>query len=166
MKRRFPRTIWYGLLLVLAAPLLYGLVLIRFPVTRDVPWMPLLMIAAGLTLLVRGMRRARRDPATYRGRVLAPIALAAAVVIGGLFTFAILIGTRQIPASAGAPRVGQPAPGFTLPDQDGRPVSLAQLIAPGQDGAGGGAAPGSGNAFDGGRGKPGGTLLVFYRGYW
>jgi hypothetical protein len=132
-------------------------VLIRFPVTRDVPWTPLLMIAGGLTLLVQGTRRAWRDSTTYRGKVLAPIALAAATVIGGLFTFAILIGTRQIPASAGAPRVGQPAPEFTLTDQDGQPVSLAQLIAP-QD-AGGGAASGGG-------GKPGGALLVFYRGYW
>src|SRR5262245_25078532 len=130
MKRRFPRSIGYGLLLVLAAPFLYGLVLIRFALTRDVPWIPLLMIAAGLWLLIDGLRHAWRETATHRGRILAPVALGLAVVVGGLFTFAILIGTRMIPASAGAPRVGQPAPEFTLPDQDGRPVSLAQLIAP------------------------------------
>jgi hypothetical protein len=162
MKRRFPRSIWLGLLLVLAAPVLYGTVFIRFAATRDIPWTPLLMIAAGLTLLAQGMRHARRDPAAYRGKVLAPIALAAAVVVGGLFTFAIVFAARMIPASANAPRVGQPAPEFTLPDQDGQPVSLAQLIAPPAAGTGALA----GDPGRGGAGQPGGALLVFYRGTW
>src|SRR5262249_39020347 len=129
MKRRFPRSLWYGLLLVVAAPVLYGTVLIRFAATRDFPWVPLVMIAGGLWLLVHGMRHARREPQTYRGRVAGPVALAAALVIGGGFAVGITIGARQIPASANAPRIGQAAPTFTLPDQDGQPVSLAQLVA-------------------------------------
>ena len=161
MKRRYPRSIWLGLLLVLGAPVLYGTVFIRYAFTRDVPWTPLLMIAAGLALLVRGTRDARREPARYRGKVLAPFALSAGVIIGGLFAFAILFAVRQLPASAGAPRVGQPAPEFTLPDQDGQPVTLAQLIAPSSGGATGGGAP-AGAAGE----APGGALLVFYRGYW
>lgn len=144
MKRRIPRAMWLGLLLVLAAPVLYGTVFIRFAATRDIPWAPLLMIAGGLTLLVHGMLHARREPATYRGKVLAPAVLAAAVLIGGVFTFAIVVAARMVPASANAPHAGQPAPEFTLPDQDGQPVSLAELTAT--------------------RGK--GALLVFYRGYW
>ena len=55
----------------------------------------------------------------------------------------------QLPISTGAPYVGQKAPAFTLPDQHGRPVSLAGLLKP---------APGAK--------KSGGLVLIFYRGYW
>jgi hypothetical protein len=144
MKRRFPRSLWIGLLLVVAAPVLYGTVFVRFPITRDVPWAMLLMFAAGLALLVHAMRHAYRDSATYRGRVAAPVVLAIGVALTGFFSYAVIVGTRDIPSSAGAPRVGDRAPDFTLPDQDGRPVSLAELLAP----------------------APGGVVLVFYRGYW
>ena len=56
----------------------------------------------------------------------------------------------QLPLSTGAPYVGQKAPGFTLPDQHGKPVSLAGLLKPAA----------------GAKGKPGGLILIFYRGYW
>jgi peroxiredoxin len=45
--------------------------------------------------------------------------------------------------------VGQKAPSFTLPDQHGKPVSLADLLKPAA-----------------GAGKSGGLVLIFYRGYW
>ena len=56
----------------------------------------------------------------------------------------------QLPLSTGAPYVGQKAPSFTLPDQHGKPVSLADLLKPAA----------------GGRRKSGGLVLIFYRGYW
>ena len=54
----------------------------------------------------------------------------------------------QLPISTGAPYVGQKAPGFTLPDQQGRMVSLSSLLKP------------TGNE------KVKGLVLIFYRGYW
>ena len=149
-KRRFPRTLWLGLFLVLAAPVLFMLVFIRFPVTRDVPWATLLMFGLGIGLLAHAMGQAYRGSATCRGKVITPIALTIAVVLGGFFSYVTLVGTRDLPVSGGAPRAGQRAPDFTLPDQDGRPVSLADLLAPGQWDAG----------------QRGGVVLVFFRGHW
>jgi peroxiredoxin len=61
------------------------------------------------------------------------------------FTFGTLVVTRMLPASHGAPAVGQKAPEFTLPDTNHQSVALSQLLA----------APGSK-----------GVVLIFYRGYW
>ncbi|HET7287403.1 MAG TPA: hypothetical protein VFI71_08035, partial [Pyrinomonadaceae bacterium] len=71
------------------------------------------------------------------------------VVIIGLFVFTIFVGGRWLPASKGAPQVGQRAPEFTLPDANGKQVSLNELLT----------SPINGTA-------PKGVLLVFYRGYW
>lgn len=150
LKRRFPRTLWYGLAVVLAAPILYLSVFISYPATRDVPWPTLLMFAAGLLLVGHGLRHAYRGPAVYRGKVAAPIALVFGAALGGFFTWTLLVQARQVPDSLGAPRPGQMAPDFTLPDQDGQPVSLAQLLQAAPDAAR----------------RANGVVLVFYRGYW
>ena len=65
------------------------------------------------------------------------------------FIFAIFIAGRWMPASTGAPHVGQKVPEFTLPDVNGRQVSLNQLLSDPIDGK-----------------APKGVLLVFYRGWW
>jgi len=72
-----------------------------------------------------------------------------ALLIFILFGF-LNLGYSQLPLSTGAPYVGQKAPSFTLPDQHGKPVSLADLLKPAA----------------GARGKSGGLVLIFYRGYW
>jgi hypothetical protein len=70
--------------------------------------------------------------------------LACALSIFGFFS------ARKLPASAGAPQVGQKAPDFTLTDTTGKQVSLSQILAePMPNGA-----------------APKAALLVFYRGYW
>src|SRR5262245_24016970 len=149
-KRRFPRSLWIGLLLVLAAPFLFMLVFIRFPVTRDVPWATLLMFGLGIGMLAHALRQAYRDSTTYRGKVMATIAFVFGVGLAGFFAYGTLVGTRHLPASSGAPRAGQRAPEFTLPDQDGRSVTLAELLTPAARGGG----------------APGGIVLVFFRGHW
>jgi cytochrome oxidase Cu insertion factor (SCO1/SenC/PrrC family) len=77
--------------------------------------------------------------------VRAPLALLSFII----FSF-LASSYSQLPLSTGAPYVGQKAPGFTLPDQHGKPVSLADLLKPAA----------------GARGKSGGLVLIFYRGYW
>src|SRR5688500_1532680 len=128
MKRHANWNLWLGFLLVLAGFLTFIPVFAQFPATRDFPWVTLLIFAAGLGLLALGLVRAYRDRDRYRGRVVGPILAVLSVLIVGLFVFGVFVAARDLPASAAAPRVGQRAPDFTLPDQDGKPVTLAQLI--------------------------------------
>ncbi|HET9363530.1 MAG TPA: hypothetical protein VFP71_00945, partial [Candidatus Angelobacter sp.] len=86
-----------------------------------------------------------------------------ALLICGLGIF-IWVHARELPASSGAPHVGQKAPDFTLSDSNGNKVSLAQLLAPVQstDQAGNAGAPNSPAANSSQKA----VLLIFYRGYW
>jgi hypothetical protein len=133
-----------GFLVCLVGFLSYFFVFTLFPVTRDVPWANWLLFAVGLALLVAGIARAFRQPETYRGRVLGPILGVLSLAIVGFFLFATLVASRQLPSAANAPKVGEKAPDFTLPDSQGRPVALHDLVGPQ---------------------KPW-VLLIFYRGYW
>ena len=150
MKRRWNALLWSGLLLVLAAPVSYLFFFVRFPATRDIPWAPLPILGAGLASVAIGLRRAFREPGLYRGRVAGPILMVVGVAVCGLFVFGMFIQARRLPASSGAPRVGQAAPDFTLPDQDGHEVTLSKIL-----GTEAGAAA-----------VPRAVLLIFYRGYW
>lgn len=127
----------------------YPLLFSRYPATRDVPWVNWLLFALGLGLAGAGIVRAYRSPERYRGRVLGPILGVLSLAILGLFLFMTLSYARQLPVSAGAPKVGGKAPDFTLPDSQGRPVRLYSLL-----GSPNGGAPGSW------------VILIFYRGYW
>lgn len=121
----------------------------RFPATRDVPWASWLLFVLGFALLGMGLARAFRQREIYRGRVLGPIFGVLSLTFLGLFLFMTLVMARQLPASTGAPQIGEKAPDFTLPDTQNRPVQLANLLAPQAGGS-----PGSW------------VLLIFYRGYW
>jgi hypothetical protein len=123
----------------------------RFPATRDVPWVNFLLFGTGLALLFVGLRRAFVQPQQYRGKIAGPILGTLSIVIVALFCFVVFYQTRQLPASTGAPKVGEKAPEFVLPDTSNKPVSLSSLLStPSVDS----------QTF------PKGVVLVFYRGYW
>src|SRR5207245_11784324 len=103
-------SLWAGFAVSVAAFVAHPALFVRFPVTRDFPWASLLMFAAGLGLLARGLRRAYREPQIYRGKIFGPVLMTLGVALAGLFCFVFFDLARQIPASTGAPRVGQPAP--------------------------------------------------------
>jgi hypothetical protein len=126
-------------------------VLARFPATRDVPWVNLLFLGTGLALLFVGLRRAFGQPQQYRGKITGTILGALSVLIVALFCFVVFYQTRQLPASTGAPKVGEKAPEFVLPDTNNQPVSLASLLS---------------TPLVNSQTPPKGVVLVFYRGYW
>ena len=133
--RKFNWPAWAGFFLSLIAFLSYFFVFVAFPVTRDFPWANLVLFAIAAALLVFGIRRgfsAERSRPT-RSRIAASILTTLSVAVFGLFIFVDVIMATWLPASHGAPQVGQQAPDFTLADTNGKPVSLAELRFPRRD---------------------------------
>jgi len=129
-----------GFAVCAAALFSYPMFFAKFPVTRDVPWVNWLLFTLGLAMAGVGLRRAFRRPERYRGRVASPIFAVLSVAALAFFIFMTEVWPRQLPASAGAPHVGEKAPDFTLADASGGSVRLSDLGA--------------------------WSLLIFYRGYW
>ena len=131
-----------GFLFVLAGFLSYTF-LAQFPITRDFPWANLVLFAVGGILLVLGLFRAFGKPQVYRGKIFGPILAILGIFMFGLFSYVFFYELRQVPPSTVAPRIGQEAPEFALSDQDGKDVSLRDLVS---------------------RSKA--VALIFYRGFW
>lgn len=161
MRRSWNPNIWLGLVIVFLGMLSYPLFFARFPGTRDFPWANLLIIALALLLLSRGVVRAFRQPDFYRGKIFGSILGVLAVLVVGFFLVEIFHGTKEISASHGAPKVGEIAPDFTLPDSRGNSVTLSAVLnSPFAPNGSASAAATTGPV------QTVGTLLIFYRGYW
>jgi hypothetical protein len=142
MKRKWNWPIWAGFIVAVGGLFSYEF-FAQFPMTRDFPWANLLLFGIGAGLLVVGLFRAFGRPQRYRGKVFGSVLTAIAVVFFAFFCYEIFYVLRQVPASSAAPRVGQKAPDFILPDQSGNPVGLGDLL--------------SGSTA---------VVLIFYRGFW
>jgi hypothetical protein len=129
--------------MTLAAALSYLPVFVPFPLTRDFPWVNLLLFAVAGWMLGTGLYRAYAHPERYRGRISGTILSLLSLAIFTFFCLGAFRFARQLPSPETALHVGQQAPEFTLTDSSGRPVSLAQL-----------------------RHGDHAVLLIFYRGYW
>ena len=152
MTRRWNISLGAGFLLVVIGLVSYIPVFALFPITRDFPWVNLMLMAAGAVLLGHGLKRAFKQPDLYRGKIFGSLMAALSLAGIGFFAFGLFYMAKQLPPASSAPRVGQQAPDFTLPDQNGQGVTLAQLLAAGPSGAAGA--------------KAAGALLIFYRGHW
>jgi len=120
-------------------------------------WANLVLFALAVALLTIGVRRAFASgrPHPTRSKIAGALLTTSSVAILAFFIFSVFIIARQLPASHGAPKVGQKAPDFTLSDTNGAPVSLAGLLE--STTANGGTPTAK---------TPRGVLLIFYRGYW
>ena len=142
MKRKWNWPIWVGFVVVVAGLFSYEF-FARFPITRDFPWANFLLFGIGIALLLVGLFRAFGRSQVYRGKIFGSIFITIAVLVVALFSYEIFYVLRQVPASVGAPRVGQKAPDFLLLDQNGKPVGLGDLLS-----------------------KSKGVVVIFYRGFW
>jgi hypothetical protein len=146
---RFNWQIWGGLLLSFMAVVSYPFVFVRWPLTRDVPWVSFLIFAGAGVLLIIGVRKAFAVGRRRSSKIAGAIAATFTLLFFGLFIFSFYVAARWLPPSHGAPQVGQKAPDFTLTDTNGKSVALSQLLTQPVDGK-----------------SPRGVLLIFYRGYW
>jgi hypothetical protein len=144
------RALWTGFLLTVLAVLANVLVfLVAVPGEPAILWLGLFLSIAGLALLLAGVKRAFAQPQIYRGKISGTILTVVSLLLFVLGAFGFY-HARDLPGSAGAPKVGQRVPEFSLVDKGGKPVSLSQLLSsPLANGA-----------------HPKAVLLVFYRGYW
>jgi peroxiredoxin len=124
-------SLWSGFVLSALAFLSYPFVFERWPLTRDFPWVNLLLFGLAGLLLVIGLRRAfAADRLRWPRITSALIATTTSIAIFGSFAMNVFVHARHLPASAHAPQVGERAPDFTLPDESGAQISLAALLAP------------------------------------
>jgi len=159
MKQSWNPRLWAGFLLAAMAVAAYPLVFIKYAITRDVPWATLVLLVPAIFLLTSGLARAFRRPEAYRGKIAGSIVATVTALLVSFFLFGVFYATRQIPASHGAPKAGDAAPDFTLPDSTGRSVTLSSLLT----------SPFVGNASTttgSASGPAAAVLLIFYRGYW
>lgn len=146
--RRFNWPLWTGFLLSVAAVFSYFAVFVWYPVTRDFPWANLLLFVVAGALLFMGVRRAFAGERRL-SKIVASIVTTLSVALIAFFLFGFFVAARWLPASKGAPQVGQKAPDFMLTDSSGKAVSLDELLS----------TPVNGTPTKG-------VLLIFYRGYW
>jgi hypothetical protein len=143
MKRSWNGFVWLGFGITLLAILSYFVVFLRFPVTRDIPWVTFVLFVPAVWLLVTGVNRAFGQPERYRGRVAGPILSTLSVTLIGLFGYFAFALTKDLPSANLALHAGQQAPDFTLTDASGKPVTLSEILR-----------------------KNRAAVLIFYRGYW
>ena len=141
--------IWTGFVLSLIAAFSYVLFTSNWEVTRDYAWPNLILFAIAVVLLVLGLRRAFKPDKSVVSKIFSSLAAAFGVLLFAGMIFLVFVAFRWLPASPGAPQVGQKAPDFTLTDTNNTPVSLAQLLSEPVNNQ-----------------PPKGSLLIFYRGYW
>jgi hypothetical protein len=147
MKKLWNWRLWIGLVVAVLA---LGVYVAMFFRTRDVLWVSLALFVISLSLLITRLRRAYGQRESYRGQVAGPILTVLSVLILALFGLVVHEIPKHFAEARNAPKVGQPAPGFTLVDTSGQTLSLAEALS---------SPLGPAHA-------PKAVLLVFYRGYW
>ena len=139
-----------GFLLSLFAMMSYPLIFAAWPATRDFPWVNVALFGISAGLVYAGVRRGFGSNKGWFSKIGASSLAVLSALVLFMFLLTVFITPTWLPEAAGAPKVGQRAPGFTLSDSRGSHVSLSELLlSPINTGAPSRA-----------------VVLIFYRGYW
>jgi hypothetical protein len=87
----------------------YFRVLARFPVTRNVLWVNILLFGAAALFLLTGLKRAFTEFGSIGGKFVSSVLALLSISILGVLCFVVFRATRRLPASHGAPTVGSTA---------------------------------------------------------
>src|ERR1039457_4359553 len=85
MRRSWNSPIWTGFAVTLVAVFSYIPFFVRFPGTRDVPWVNLLLFLAVGRVWAVGLKMAPREPARFRGKGGGSVLGVLALALFGLF---------------------------------------------------------------------------------
>jgi len=140
--KRWPKhAVWIGPLVTLAGALSYFLFFAQFPTLRDFPTLNLPIVLLGVVLTGSGCWQIFSSHRGVLGKAFASISLLLSLAVAGMFCFYIFVLSYQMPAVAAGPELEAAAPNFTLLDQNGKQVQLADYLGSK-------------------------VVLVFYRGHW
>jgi uncharacterized membrane protein len=112
--------VWLGPVIAFVAVLSYFALFANWAITRDVPWVNLILLALALGASAVGLVRSRR-------RVLAAGGLALTLALGGFFLWYCYVFSYDIPSAELALDVGAPVPAIALKDDRGQDVELEAL---------------------------------------
>ena len=112
--------VWLGPILAFVAVASYFALFLNWPITRDVPWVNLILLALALGASIAGLVRSRR-------RLLAAGGLAITLAFTSFFLLYTYVFSYQLPSAELALDVGAPVPAVALVDDRGQPVELASL---------------------------------------
>ncbi|MEX2208828.1 MAG: hypothetical protein WEF50_21640 [Myxococcota bacterium] len=112
--------VWIGPILALVAVASYFTVFLNWAITRDVPWVNLILLALAVGVSIAGLVRARR-------RVLAAGGLVLTLALSGFFVWYCYVLSYDIPSAELALDVGAEVPALVLRDDRGQDVELAAL---------------------------------------
>jgi hypothetical protein len=130
---------WLGPLVALGAVASYFTLFVRWPATRDFPWVNLALLALALGLSLRGLRGFASAKIPTRAGAATSLALSGA--LSAFFAWYCFSLSYALPGEERALAVGAPAPQLSLRDHLDRDVDLAAAAR-----------------------QP--LVLVFYRGHW
>lgn len=132
-EKRRNHLIWIGVLISAVGLVSYFTTFARFPWLRDFPWINIPLVLIGAAVSMMAMRR--------RFSFLSAVGTLVSVGFAGLLLAYVFVLSDQLPDTDGVVAMGAEAPEFSLIDDDGMTVNLADF-----------------------QGRP--VVLVFYRGFW
>ena len=112
--------LWLGPTFALVGVLSYFTLFVNWPITRDVPWLNLGLLALAIGVSIVGLRRSRR-------RMLAAGGLALTLFLNTFFVWYCYVFSYQIPSADLALDVGASVPALVLRDDRGQDVELAGI---------------------------------------
>ena len=115
-----PPMVWIGPILAFVGVASYFAFFLNFAITRDVPWVNLILLALALGASIAGLVRSRR-------RVLAAGGLVVTLGLAGFFLYYTYVISYDLPSAELALDVGAPVPAVTLVDDRGQQVDIASL---------------------------------------
>ncbi len=134
---RFNHRAWIGPLVAIFGLLSYFTLFYRWPLTRDLPWLNLLILLAAIGVSLTALPRAR----STAGRVGGGVGLFVSVALAGLLCFYVFSLSYRLPDAGRVVDDGTRLPEISLASARGEAVDVAAAA----------------------RDK---LILVFYRGHW